>query len=57
MDLTVTQMRDAIFEKANTKDVKQLETKVLDKLNQIVESLYKKFADKGDTKKNLKILE
>ena len=54
---TTNELRDAIFPKAESNALNDLEAKVLTKLNEIVEILYKKFADKSDTKQNFKILE
>ena len=35
----------------------ELEKSLLEKLNDLVEAIFKKFADKGETKKALKLLE
>lgn len=57
LDNEIKRLYDLIYPKCDTTEVKLIETKVLDKLNDIVENLYKKFADKSDMKHNLKILE
>ena len=51
------EVKDQIFPKAETKELWELESKLIEKWDGIAEYLYKKFADRTDTKQNFKILE
>lgn len=51
------EVRDVVDTKAEHEEVNLLERKIMEKLNEIVEALVKKFADKQETKQNFKILE
>ena len=53
----VQEVRDHLYHKAEKSDVEDFENRIVEKLNELVEALYKKFADKAETKKTLKILE
>jgi alpha-beta hydrolase superfamily lysophospholipase len=50
-------IKDAIFPKADLTEVRNIEHKIFEELAKVVENLYKKFADRIDTKQNFKILE
>lgn len=50
-------LKDAIFPKADLSELRNVEQKIFEEFNKIVENLYKKFADWIDTKQNFKILE
>lgn len=43
-------LKDAIFPKADLQEVRGIEGKIFEEFNKIVENLYKKFADRIDTK-------
>ena len=58
-DLTkkVEEIMKSIYFKCDKSDVNALETKVLDNLDELVQTMYNKFSDKTETKENLKILD
>ena len=54
---SVQEVRDHLFPKAERTELEDTETRIVDKFNELVEALYKRFADRGDTKKSIKVLE
>mmetsp|Transcript_31003 Transcript_31003/g.35401 ORF Transcript_31003/g.35401 Transcript_31003/m.35401 type:complete len:363 (-) Transcript_31003:467-1555(-) len=53
----VEEIMKSIYFKCDKVDVNSLETKILDNLDDLVQSMYKKFSDKNETKENLIILD
>lgn len=53
----VEEIMKSIYFKCDKTDVASLETKFLDNLEDLVQSMYKKFSDKAETTENLKILD
>ena len=49
--------QDSLNQKADIEALQNLERLLLDRINELLEQLTKKFADKKDTKKALKLLE
>ena len=58
-DLTkkVEEIMKSIYFKCDKTDVNAIETKILDNLDELVQTMYNKFSDKVETKENLKILD
>ena len=53
----VKTLEDAVYGKADKADLAALEKMIMDRLNQLVNELGKKFAEKGETKRAIKGIE